>query len=348
VSTEENRPHRADRGAGEDRAVIAGEIADETAPVGAEGVDAFTRAAVIVVNYGSSDLLEANLTSLTRRSPGLLAVVVDNLTTAEERASMRALATAEGWELVEPDANIGFGAGVNRGVDRARERGADRFLILNPDATIEPDSAARLLAAVVHDPSALVAPRILRPDGSVWFAGSDLYLDDGRIRSRRRRPHDVDESRVEPWLTGACLALASALWDRVGGFSDDYFLYWEDVDLSHKVVTSGGRLVSLDDAVAIHAEGGTQAEGLASSGQAKSTTYYYYNIRNRLLFAALHLSDADYRAWLSHTRAVSWEILLQGGRRQFLTSLAPLRAGLRGMRDGRRLGARVRHDRGVH
>ncbi|RUQ84432.1 glycosyltransferase family 2 protein [Labedella gwakjiensis] len=306
----------------------------------------FAGAAVVVVNYGSSDLLEANLTELTRNAPGLLAVTVDNFTTALERESMRHLSAAEGWELVEPESNIGFGAGVNRGIARARERGADRFLILNPDASIDPGSAARLLSAVVADPDALVAPRILRPDGSVWFAGSDLYLDDGRIRSLRRRLSDVDASRIEPWLTGACLAVSWQLWSRIDGFSDEYFLYWEDVDLSHKVVASGGRLVSLDDAVAIHAEGGTQAEGLASSGQAKSTTYYYYNIRNRILFAALHLSDEEYRAWLRHTPTVSWEILLQGGRRQFLSSLAPLRAGLRGVRDGRRIGKRVRRTRG--
>ncbi len=33
----------------------------------------------------------------------------------------------------------------------------------------------------------MVSPTILRPDGSTWFAGSDLYLADGRIRSKARR-----------------------------------------------------------------------------------------------------------------------------------------------------------------
>jgi GT2 family glycosyltransferase len=307
--------------------------------------DAFGGAAVIVVNYGSSALLAENLTVLTRAAPGLTTVVVDNYTNPLERENLRHLAADEDWRLVEPSTNLGFGVGMNQGVDAARALGCDRFLLLNPDAVIEADAAAALFEEVVRDPRALVAPRIVRPDGSVWFAGSDLYLDDGRIRSRRRRLATVPEQRIEPWLTGACLAVSAELWTAVGGFSDDYFLYWEDVDLSHRVVATGGRLELLDSVTVEHAQGGTQSAGHASAGQPKSATYYYYNIRNRMLYAALHLDDADYRAWAKQSRAVAWEILLQGGRRQLLESTGPVRAAYRGLRDGARLARRIRPSR---
>lgn len=307
--------------------------------------DPLAGSAVIVVNYGSSDLLAENLTVLTRAAPGLVTVVVDNFTDAVERENLRHLAAAEAWHVEEPPTNLGFGEGMNRGVEAARRLGASRFLLLNPDAVIEADAASALLSHVAFHPTSLVAPRILRPDGTVWFAGSDLYLDDGRIRSRRRRLENVPEDRIEPWLTGACIAVSDTLWSAVGGFSDDYFLYWEDVDLSHRVVAAGGDLVILDEVTAEHAQGGTQSVGHSSAGEPKSTTYYYYNIRNRLLFAALHLDDADYRAWQSQSRAVAWEILLQGGRRQLLRSTAPLGAAYRGLRDGRRLARRARRTR---
>lgn len=306
---------------------------------------AFADAAVVVVNYGSSSLLAEHLTKLTRHAPGLVTVVVDNPTTAGEREQLHTLAAAEGWYLVEPSENIGFGAGVNAGIDLAAESGATRFIILNPDAELLPDAAAALFAACAAAPSTLVAPRILRPDGSLWFAGSDLYLDDGRIRSRRRRLPEVPLDRIEPWLTGACLAIELSLWREIGGFSDEYFLYWEDVDLSHKVVAAGGELLVLDEVTAIHAEGGTQAAGQTEAGQAKSATYYYYNIRNRLVFAALRLSAQDEAAWRRSTLAVSREILLQGGRRQFLTSPGTLWTAVRAIRDGRRLATRLRAGR---
>ena len=91
------------------------------------------------------------------------------------------------------------------------------------------------------------------------------------------------------------------------------------------------------DAVAVHAEGGTQQSGDEHASPAKSNGYYYYNIRNRMLFAARNLSTDDLLAWRRTARAVAWEILLQGGRRQFLRSLRPFAAAARALRDGRRI-----------
>ncbi|MFT2749199.1 glycosyltransferase family 2 protein [Clavibacter sp. Sh2036] len=292
--------------------------------------------AVVVVNYGSHDLLAANLAPLSRARPELAVVVVDNLSTGAERAAVTRLADAEGWHLELPDGNEGFGTGMNRGVARASAIGRSHVLLLNPDALIAADAVAALLAASLADDDAMVAPRILRPDGSLWSAGSDLYLDDGRIRSRRRRVEGTAR-RIEPWLSGACLLLSVALFERAGGFDDAYFLYWEDVDLSHRVVAAGGRLALLDEVEAVHAEGGTQGAAGQSAGQAKSPVYYFHNIRNRMLFAARHLDTADLRAWRRNAPRVAWEILLQGGRRQLLASRAPLTAGLRGLRDGDRI-----------
>ncbi len=193
-----------------------------------------------------------------------------------------------------------------------------------------------LRGVVAANPLTLAAPTILRPDGSTWFRGSDLYLADGRIRSAARRAQHPGQA-TEPWLTGACLLVTDELWTRVGGFSDDYFLYWEDVDLSRKVVEAGGSLRVVEDAVAVHAEGGTQSAGHESAGQAKSGTYYYHNIRNRLLYGARHLDAATLRRWRLLTPVIAYEVLLQGGRRQFAHPVAPVSAAVRGILDGYRL-----------
>ena len=345
-----------------------------------------TGASLVVVAYASTDLLAANLAPLTRAVDGLTVVVVDNRTTHDERTRTLALGAAEGWTVLTPPDNGGFGVGCGLGVDEAHRLGARHHVLLNPDATTTPGDLAALVAAAREDDDALVAPHIVRPDGSTWSAGSDLYLDDGRIRSRRRRPADVDPARVRPWLTGACLVLSDELWRRTGGFDDAYFLYWEDVDLSQRVVAAGGRLLLLDDVVVVHAEGGTQGTGGAgtgggartgagagggegagggaglaagagggadvgdtasaragagagatSAGEPKSATYYRGNIRGRALYAVRHLDDADLRRWHRLTPRVAWEVLLQGGRRQFLTSPGTLAVGLRAALESRRI-----------
>lgn len=296
----------------------------------------FAGCAVIVVNYASTALLSQNLVRLTREADGLAVVVVDNLSTPRERDAVSALAADEGWSAVLPETNLGFGLGMNAGVRRARELGADRFLLLNPDAVIEVPDTERLFRHVTADPLTLVSPKVVRPDGSTWFAGADVALADGRMTSAAKRPQPP-ERRAEPWLSGACLCVSAELWDRVGGFADGYFLYWEDVELSHRVLGVGGALAVAEDAVAEHAEGGTQQEGAEHASSAKSDGYYYFNIRNRLLFAARNLGTDDLIAWRRTAAQVAWEILLQGGRRQFLRSLRPLATAVRALRDGRRI-----------
>lgn len=302
----------------------------------------FAGLAVVVVSYGSADLLAANLAPLTRDLPGALTVVVDNRTTDDERARLRRLAADEDWLLVEPDTNLGFGLGMNAGAEAALAAGADALLLLNPDATIAPDDVATLLAAAraetgadADGPGALVAPRILRPDGSVWFDGSDLHLGDGRISATRKRA-ELGVTDAELWLSGACLALSAGLWRTIGGFGDGYFLYWEDVELSYRARRAGARVLVVPEATAVHAEGGTQGAGHEHSGQAKSATYYYFNIRNRLVFAARNLDAATVARWRRASLPIAYEVLLQGGRRQFLRPVAPLRAAFRGVRDGLR------------
>lgn len=286
--------------------------------------------ALIVVNFASSALVSANLGRM-RLPAGVRVYLVDCFSGEQERSRIRELASAHDWSAIFLDDNRGFGGGVNAGARAAREEGARVIATLNPDATIAEADLERLVAAAVDDPRALISPRIVTSTGRHWFAGADLYLDDGTTAATSRRSEFGSRPRRE-WATGACFAMSATLWDEIGGFDEEYFLYWEDVDLSHRVLDAGAHLVSVP-ATAIHDEGGTHN---AVGSRAKSETYYYFNIRNRLLYAAKHLDAADARAWRRSTMRASMGILLQGGRRQLVVSVMPWRALFRGVRDGRR------------
>jgi N-acetylglucosaminyl-diphospho-decaprenol L-rhamnosyltransferase len=290
-------------------------------------------AAVVVVNYGSHALLEANLVRVSAANPELTCVVVDNFTTASERDSVAGLGDIYGWTVVSLDTNTGFGLGVNVGVDAAIATGCASVLVLNPDAFIDRESITRLIAAVSDDPLLMITPTVREPGGKIWFAGADVLLDDGRMSNPARRPERGGRPYRE-WLSGACFALSVELWRKSGGFDPDYFLYWEDVDLSYRVQKVGGRLEVDAEATAMHAQGGTHTEKLR--WRAKSETYYYYNIRNRRVYAAKHVDAAQRTNWVRLAPRVSYEILLRGGRAQFLLPLIPVRAWVRGIRDGRR------------
>lgn len=294
------------------------------APRGGPGV-----LGVVVVNYGSSALLRQNLAATGPLGPDVRVVVVDNHSTDEERAAVTALAAESGWDLVALPDNRGFGAASNAGFARARALGCTTFCCLNPDASATPEVLDELRRASLADPLAVIAPRIVDSGGATVFAGSTLGLRDGRTGAA----HSPARSRgpVEDWLTGACLVVSAEMLDRIGGYDEDYFLYWEDVDLSHRALAAGGTLVVRSDLVAVHDEGGTQEE---RTGDAKSELYYRYNARNRLVFAARNLPRRQVLGWLLRTPRVSWEILLRGGRRQLVQSPRPLLAVTRGTLQG--------------
>ena len=310
---------------------------------------------VVVVNYGSHHLLRSTLTATLAADPSARAVVVDNFSGAAERAALQALADEHGWAVEMPATNLGFGGGMNVGVARALVDGATRVLLLNPDAVVLPGGIAALGAAIDADPMTLAAPVIVRPDGSSFSSGTtDLSLLDGTMRATRRRASGSTTPVLE-WLSGACLALTGELWAATGGFDERYFLYWEDVDLSLRVQRAGGSLTVVESAQAVHDEGATHDDatnGDPSASRAKSATYYYFNIRNRLLFAALHLDARHVRRWVLTAPRAARAVVLQGGRRQLVRSTAPWTAAVRGTWDGlvlvvRERGVLVRGRRGV-
>ena len=151
------------------------------------------------------------------------------------------------------------------------------------------------------------SPRVERPDGSLWFSGGTVSIERGMPRTRV----GSDSSAPAGWLSGACIMFSEEVWVASGGFNDKYFLYWEDIDFSFRCVAAGARLEVTVEAVAVHSVGGTQP------GEGKSPTYVYYNCRNRLLFASLHLDAKDVRHWLALSLDYGREIVLRGGRRAF-------------------------------
>ena len=291
---------------------------------------------IVVVNYGSHALLEEHLAHLDAAAIPARVVVVDNFSSRAELASVTTLAAEQGWDVIASPTNLGFGAACNLGAARAAELGCDTYLFLNPDAFLTSGAAAELAALSRQQPRSLISPVIRKPDGSVWFRGSRLDLRSGRVGA----VHGAFESGPDAWLTGACLVAHSEIWSELGGFADDYFLYWEDVDLSRRVVDLGGSLIVAADISATHDVGGTQEESAAASGRAKSAVYYYYNCRNRLLFGTSHLGTRELLGWLARTPRENWAILLRGGRKQFLQSPGLLWAGVRGTAVGVGLVAR--------
>lgn len=279
------------------------------------------RVGLVVVNFGSHDLVEANLGGLDLEMNHQV-IVVDNFSSAGEVAAITGLAHRHGWEVIARPTNAGFGAAMNTGVARARALGCDVLLLVNPDLQIEADVVAELAAQCRRDPRSVVSPRMLHPDGSVWFAGGQVLVDSGRTITR-----GADSSAPGGWLSGACIALHERVWSAVGGFDEEYFLYWEDVDLSWRCVAAGATLHVRTDLDVVHDVGGTQVAG-------RSATYYRYNCRNRLVFAAKNLDRRQVASWARTTPSFARQVIRRGDHHDARLAWVALLSAARGSAEG--------------
>ena len=269
---------------------------------------------VVVVNYASSELIAHNFADLAR------VVVVDNFSTAAERKACAELCAARGWQLVTGP-NIGFGEGFNAGLACLDD--CDVVISANPDLSLSSAQADALAAAAREHPSDLVAPSIVGPSGRPWGGLGTISLTEGRLYTKE----PADGPR---WLSGACLAATGALWRRLGGFAPGYFMYWEDVDLSYRVQQLGGACRVLAQPQVRHDVGGTQG--------GKAGLYYFYNARNRLVFAARNRPASERWRWLRGSVAELRRIVSRGAEPTLWRKLT--RAALPALR-GTLVGARI-------
>lgn len=224
------------------------------------------RVRVVTVAYNPGAELDCFLGSLagaTRRP--LSVVIADNGT---QHDVVEAAARAHGARVVGDGRNRGYGAGANLAAADLEE---EWLVVANPDLVWEPGSLDRLLDAALAAPRAgALGPRLLNTDGSIYPSGRalpSLFKGGGHALLGRIWPsnpfssayHTAVEAqegvREVGWLSGACLLLPAAVWRRLGGFDENYFMFFEDVDLGERVGRAGWLNLQVLDAVVVHEQG---------------------------------------------------------------------------------------------
>ena len=200
------------------------------------------RLSVVIVNYHqwgeTADLVRQLGRSSCLSSGKAEVVVVDNHSPANPIAGW--LRRRRGVSLRRWSSNRGFARGVNEG---CRLSQGNWFLLLNSDMTVREGFLDGVLALSHHleneTPRAgIVGFQLRNPDGSrQWstgpfptLAGTLTGLILPRSRRKYRRMRTRQRTQV-PWVTGCCLLVRRECLHDLGGLDEDFFLYYEDVDL---------------------------------------------------------------------------------------------------------------------
>jgi GT2 family glycosyltransferase len=161
-------------------------------------------------------------------------IVVDNGGDAEDR---------EGVTFVWPATNLGFAAGNNLG---ARQGTGDALVFLNPDTVVAPGALEELVRPLEDPAIGIVTARLRLLDQPELLnsAGNEVHVTGIAWAGLYGQPADlVTELRDVAFPTGAAMAIRRELFDELGGFTEELFMYQEDLVLGWRVRLRGLRVV---------------------------------------------------------------------------------------------------------
>jgi len=192
--------------------------------------------------------------------------------------------------LIKNNRNIGFGAAHNKAIKLGR---GEYHLVINPDIIFTEDSIEKLLNFMEKNPDVgLISPKIILSNGSIQYLCRRLpsLFDFIIIRFMPKFIRNFFQARIDYYemretgynkitdvlfLTGAFMLIRSSVFDKIGVFDENFFMYFEDVDLCRRIKKTS-RTVFYPHTSVIHLwEGGTRKNIQLLLISIRSAIYYF-------------------------------------------------------------------------
>lgn len=216
------------------------------------------KVSVIIVTFNNAKTILDCLTSI---SDGVEIIVVDN-NSSDATVSILLKNYDQKIKLIQNSSNLGFGKAVNIG---ASEATGEYLCFLNPDAKFKSKNGLLDLVEVLegHPEYGLIGPKLLFLNGETRKTARNLPT---LTRAFEEYILGIDNSYdfytpVKKGLTevesvvGACMLLRKSLFDKIGGFDERFFMYYEDIDLCRKIRLKGLKVGYFKELEVEHIEG---------------------------------------------------------------------------------------------
>jgi GT2 family glycosyltransferase len=191
------------------------------------------------VAYASGPALTRCLESLATEEAEEV-IVVDNGESGPEIAAAEKL---DFVTVLSPGSNLGFASGCNFGARRAR---GEVLVFLNPDTVVARGAIAELARTLGDRTIGIVMPRLRLLDQPALLnsGGNEVHISGLAWAGRYgERAETIADLRDVPSPSGAAMAIRTELFREVGGFTGEFFMYQEDLDLGWRVRLRGLRIM---------------------------------------------------------------------------------------------------------
>jgi N-acetylglucosaminyl-diphospho-decaprenol L-rhamnosyltransferase len=279
---------------------------------------------VVIVAYNRYELTDSCLRHLAGQTIDHRIILVDNGSTDDTRARVRAEWPAVQLEGFED--NRGFAEACNRGVAAGE---GEIVVLLNNDVDCRADFLERVVAPLAEDPRVGAVATLMLQPGERLIDSAGLAADVTLGGFPRLQGLDAGQAHSEqPVLAGpagTAAAYRRSAWVQVGGLDEAIFAYMEDFDLALRLRSAGWKAVVAADAVGVHL--GSATHGHRSAWQRRHGGFGRgYMLRRYGLLRGPH-----------GPRTLATETAVVLGDLAISRDLAALRGRLSGWRAGRLL-----------
>ena len=236
------------------------------------------KVAVVVLNYkGIDDTVEC-IESLSKQTYSDFTIVaVENGSHDGSAEKFEELQKHYGDKLVTlyNDKNLGFDGGVNTGIRWALDHDYDYVALFNNDAVADKKWVESLVRSAVKHRSGITTGLLLHGDGKTIDSSGDWLSKWGLgfPRSRGQKTDEAPEAGFVFGASGGATMYSTAMLRAIGLFDEDFFAYYEDVDISFRAQLAGWSVYYEPAAIGYHKLGQT-------SGRMKSGFTTYQTFKN--------------------------------------------------------------------
>ncbi len=223
----------------------------------------------VIPNWNGKDSIGDAIESLQDQTQNNTIIVVENGSTDGSVEYIKQ--KYPNVTLLEEPKNLGFAGGVNVGIRYALSEEFEFIALFNNDAVADKEWLSNLIkAARSHPKAGMITCKFLDSKGDFFDSTGDIYTIWGLPHPRGRGEPVSAKYDSKNWVfaaTGGASLYRATLFNEIGLFDEDFFAYYEDIDISFRGQLAGWKTYYQPAALAYHQIG-------ATSGKIKGFTTY--------------------------------------------------------------------------
>ena len=207
----------------------------------------FNDITLIIVSYNSYELIKKNLSQIQK----FKTIIIENSVSNRIQTLVKDI---NNIKYIKTDKNLGYGLGNNLGV---KECNTTFVLILSPDIMVDPNSIQILYNKFFeYQNVGILAPSLFDQEGKRRSNGNISHIKKNKILKKNLlNDKKAEGDTCYEFIVGCSFLIKRDLFEKIGGFDKDFFMYFEDNDLCDKVILNKKSIIEIPDSKMIHFQG---------------------------------------------------------------------------------------------